>query len=727
MPIILMTRRFAHQVNKLDGTLRSKVLAFMAKIQTGRPGLNIESLKNAADPRVRTARVDLNHRAVMIQAGADVYGLLAVDTHDKANKYAEHVTIGVNTATGALDIFDADAVRASRELEAEDAAASRPAAGQDADRTGSPDKASTASTQRVNDAEAAAAPTAPATSSPLHGWDPAVLVELGIRQDSAEELVAARTTQEAESVAEELPLTQGVIVLDLLAGKDVQAVREEYLAVGEVDTDDLVEAMRRPISQIVFVDAEDSAAVQAAFEGPLAAWRVWLHPTQASLARHTGWNGPYRVTGGAGTGKTVTAIHRARFLCEQTAGRATGLMPAVLLLTYTKNLATTIGTQLDTLAGQRLAGSRVGVLTVDALAHRVLRQSPEGEKWLDGRRALTSSEYRDYVADAADGMTGLPAGLDLAEEIESVILTGAISSRDDYFATPRVGRGSRLSRRQRLSVWKAYERLTNALDIDGRYLWSQVPHRAALLLGRDPDIAERLGIRHVVVDEAQDLTAAHWRLLRGVVPPGQDDLFIVGDAHQRIYGRPVPLSRFGIKTRGRSRRLTVNYRTSKEILSWSLGVADPDADDLDEQSDTLRGARSVFSGPPVDRPGEAGLPPDSDAALTEWLRRLISPDQDRPMRRQEIAVVRVSREGLEDTVGLLTEAEIPAVEVGRTTNEETLPDAVRVMTMHRAKGLEYRAVAVRDASALQHTRDDRRDRNLVYVSATRARERLLVC
>ena len=97
MPIILMTRRFAHQVNKLDGTLRSRVLAFMAKIQTGRPGLNIESLKNAADPRVRTARVDLNHRAVMIQAGADVYGLLAVDTHDKANKYAEHVTIGVNT------------------------------------------------------------------------------------------------------------------------------------------------------------------------------------------------------------------------------------------------------------------------------------------------------------------------------------------------------------------------------------------------------------------------------------------------------------------------------------------------------------------------------------------------------------------------------------------------------------------------------------------------------
>lgn len=96
------------------------------------------------------------------------------------------------------------------------------------------------------------------------------------------------------------------------------------------------------------------------------------------------------------------------------------------------------------------------------------------------------------------------------------------------------------------------------------------------------------------------------------------------------------------------------------------------------------------------------------------------------MSRQEIAVVRASRKDVEDTVGLLTEAEIPAVEVGRTTNEETLPDAVRVMTMHRAKGLEYRAVAVRDASALR-TRDDRRDRNLVYVSATRARERLLVC
>src|SRR5690606_20333066 len=78
--------------------------------------------------------------------------------------------------------------------------------------------------------------------------------------------------------------------------------------------------------------------------------------------------------------------------------------------------------------------------------------------------------------------------------------------------------------------------------------------------------------RHAIVDEAQDLHAAHWRLLRALVPAGTDDLFIVGDAHQRIYGRPLVLSRYGIETRGRSRRLTVNYRTSREILTWCSAV-----------------------------------------------------------------------------------------------------------------------------------------------------------
>ena len=100
-----------------------------------------------------------------------------------------------------------------------------------------------------------------------------------------------------------------------------------------------------------------------------------------------------------------------------------------------------------------------------------------------------------------------------------------------------------------------------------------------------------------MIDEAQDLHPAHWKLLRALVAPNTDDLFIVGDAHQRIYGKPAPLSRFGIETRGRSRRLTINYRTSREILKWCLGVVDADADDLDASPDTLAGARSVFGGP----------------------------------------------------------------------------------------------------------------------------------
>ena len=256
----------------------------------------------------------------------------------------------------------------------------------------------------------------------------------------------------------------------------------------------------------------------------------------------------------------------------------------------------------------------------------------------------------------------------------------------------------------------------------------------------------RLGVRHVIVDEAQDLTAAHWRLLRALVPQRKDDIFIVGDSHQRIYGRHVPLSRFGIETRGRSKRLTINYRTSRQIFAWSLGVVDQKADDLDEGTDSMLGARSIFSGHAVERPGFDGLPEDPDEALLAWIRRvrkdmsvdaeLASSSGGADTNLSSIAVVRATRNGVDETLARLREAGLAAVKVDDRTSESALPGGIRVMTMHRAKGLEYRAVAVRDASAENQKAseaqggrqtDPRTRLNLLYVAATRARERLLVC
>ena len=446
----------------------------------------------------------------------------------------------------------------------------------------------------------------------------------------------------------------------------------------------------------------------------------------------------------------MTAVHRAVWLARelerQNHGHP-GVFAPVLMTTYTKNLATTIGEQIDTLAGQPLAGQGIEVRTVDAVARSVLMLTDVGRLWLENSRLVSEHELREFVERAVAG-TDLDENF-LREEWEEVILVGAVRDKETYLSVPRIGRSQRLSRRQRLTVWKATQRLTNELELAQRWTWRQVLDRAALVLQEEPrgaDLVRRLGVRHVIVDEAQDLTAAHWRLLRALVPQRKDDIFIVGDSHQRIYGRHVPLSRFGIETRGRSKRLTINYRTSRQIFAWSLGVVDQKADDLDEGTDSMLGARSIFSGHAVERPGFDGLPEDPDEALLAWIRRvrkdmsvdaeLASSSGGADTNLSSIAVVRATRNGVDETLARLREAGLAAVKVDDRTSESALPGGIRVMTMHRAKGLEYRAVAVRDASAENQKAseaqggrqtDPRTRLNLLYVAATRARERLLVC
>lgn len=737
--MVFTTQAFADQASSFEGNLKRKVFDFLTKMQRGSSGG--EDLKppvGARDKRVRTARVDRDYRAVLVDMGHSSYGLVAVLKHDDAYDFASRLTVEVNPVTGGVEFVDHRSLETARRLatgairEVEEEAAVPRAAGAGAGTAG----------------ETPAAPlAAPSVPNRLRGTDPQVLTGLGIDAVAASGVVGLATAAEVEAVADSLPTTQGVMLLELLAGCTVEEVRADYGTEEEVDVTDFDTALHTSIGRRLGLISIEDKDVEAAMAGALEAWRVWLHPVQRDLVEKH-WNGPARVTGTAGTGKTVTAVHRAvhlaRALEESGYGHPSVLAP-VQFLTFTRNLATAIAAQVDALAGEPLSGQGIEVRTLDTLAYAVLRSVPEESEWLTAHRIASRQEIEEYARRALLGVD-LDARF-LIEEWEEVILTGTVRSAADYYAAPRIGRGIRLSRKQRIAVWRAVEGLVAALDAAGLRTFGQTVDRAARVLADRPEVRDALGVRHAVVDESQDLTAAHWRMLRALVPEAGDDLFIVGDAHQRIYGRPVPLSRFGILTRGRSRRLTVNYRTSREIFAWSLRVADPQADDLDEGSDELLGTRSVFSAHAVEQPGADGLPGDPDDAVLAWIDRLrdeLGGGGDEVL--SAIAVVRRDASGVEASLARLEAAGIPCVKVGRDSDDSRLHDGVRVMTMHRAKGLEYRAVAVRDAEAVLaqapgdggaggHAGEDRRtveadarrERNLVYVSATRARERLLVC
>jgi superfamily I DNA/RNA helicase len=243
----------------------------------------------------------------------------------------------------------------------------------------------------------------------------------------------------------------------------------------------------------------------------------------------------------------------------------------------------------------------------------------------------------------------------------------------------------------------------------------------------------------VIVDEAQDLHPAQWRLLRQLVPPGANDLFIVGDPHQRIYDNRVRLSSLGIPVRGRSEKLRVNYRTTYEILRWSLGALEGQKfDDLDGSTDDLRGYRSMLHGP---APVVNGYP-NADAerkALAEAVRRWISLGV--PAAGIGVAA-RTAAEANQVAIALRSSG-IPATELGAAdATGENDSDPVSVGTMHGMKGLEFRCVAVVGAHAgllphpsaltpaeedpLQHAHDLARERSLLFVACTRARDALRV-
>ncbi|MFD0855068.1 UvrD-helicase domain-containing protein, partial [Actinomadura adrarensis] len=330
--------------------------------------------------------------------------------------------------------------------------------------------------------------------------------------------------------------------------------------------------MRRTPGQVVFVDGpEDLRDILA---HPFDTWRIFLHPVQRKVALRPSYNGPAQVTGGAGTGKTVTALHRARHLALKGGKR-------ILLTTFTKNLAEALDRQLTMLVEDAAVRERVSVKHIDSVSYGIVARHR--------RPGIASNDLADQMwEDAADGLPY--SATFLRREWEHVVLAQDLQSEDEYLACSRIGRGVPLSKAQRSVVWTAMSGVVEGLRKEGKSLFPQLANEAA-------DLVSEPEYDHVIIDEAQDMHPTHWRLLRRLVASGPDDLFIVGDPHQRIYDSHVSLGSLGINVRGRSTKLKLNYRTTQEILTWAvplLGLVP--AQGLDDSADTLDGYRSPMHG-----------------------------------------------------------------------------------------------------------------------------------
>jgi superfamily I DNA/RNA helicase len=261
----------------------------------------------------------------------------------------------------------------------------------------------------------------------------------------------------------------------------------------------------------------------------------------------------------------------------------------ILVTTFTKNLARDLDYLLGMLCTKK-EKERIQVTHLSSWAAKFLRSQDVEFHYVDSHEQKT---LWDKVLGAEN--LELPAWF-YRDEWEQVMQAHDVLDKEAYWRAKRTGRGVSLTRAKRTHVWQVVSRYREELNRRNGFEDADIIREARLFLEQEEN-KNSLPYRAVIADEVQDLRAADLRLLRAMVPPGPNDLFVVGDAHQRIYGHTASLGPCGIDTRGRSRRLRVNYRTTKEVRDWAVarleGVA---VDDLNDGTDTLRGYRSLRRG-----------------------------------------------------------------------------------------------------------------------------------
>ena len=726
MPTIVMTK-FA---SKLEASVRKKAFAFLEKLAENdtTSGLHIEPITNSADPRVRTGRVDQFYRAVLFKIpGHDdaTYVFYGIWAHDDAIGIARKTVLSVNPVNGVTEI---------RVVEP----------------TAEPAPAPPASAARPPKASTVVPPRRSLLGS--LGIARTDLVDvLGIDATVADRALEADGEDALLTVAGDAVEWQGLALIDLAAGSGVEEVSdkfsltpppEEVVAPAVTEDERLVRGLQRPAARISFAYIEGSEDLRRVIDGgDFAAWRVFLHPEQRVYAEKT-YSGPFRLSGGAGTGKTVVLLHRARALSRRTPSAR------VLVTTYTTNLADAMETDLRRLDpalphARRLGDAGVYVTGIDALASAVLRRA-EPDRLADDMRTvlgvagvqfggrLATNPWRDAIASASDALPeALRSEAFFQAEYSTVILPHRITTKEEYLRIRRPGRGVALDRAKRAAVWdvvaacRAQARVAGTLDFQ-----EATAVAAAHLEGLgDPG---RL-FDHLLVDEGQDLTPVHWQLLRALAAEHPDDLFIAEDSHQRIYGRRTVLGQHGIRIVGRSRRLTLNYRTTAQTLHYAMRILEGgDYVDLEEGAESAAAYRSARTGPvPQVMPGASLAAQFEQAARTvaTWVAGSPAPET--------IAVLVRDRRTRERVAAALAER---GVQIRSVDRESVKPGQPVVMTMHRAKGTEFSKVLLFDVSngsipaALKDVRYSPeahqdavlRERSLLYVAATRARDELAV-
>ena len=520
----------------------------------------------------------------------------------------------------------------------------------------------------------------------LAGYGPGDALSWGVPEDWVKDVLAA-TEDEVLDIAAHLPEEAAEAVLRAASGE---------APLSTPPAQDGPEGVEHPDARRRFRLIGDQAELALALDAPWDAWTIFLHPAQRAFAERP-FAGPARVVGSAGTGKTVVALHRAVRLARE-GGR-------VLLSTFSPVLAEDLAAKTDRLAGDAAWRSRIRVATMNDAVRELLP---------DGLALAAPGDVAEAIAKAAAGAEVTEVFVEA--EWRLIVDAWAVPDLATYRNLPRLGRGARLAASGRDAVWPVFEEVRAHLADRGLVTPATAMHEAAARI-RAGELAAPYD--HVVMDEAQDVSPPELVLLAAMAGGRANGLFFAGDIGQRIFRAPFPWSRAGVDVRGRSATLKVNYRTSHEIRRQSETLLPRRLVEADGGEEDRRGVTSVFHGPAPVLRAFADARDETDAAIT-WAHEHGVGD---------------------DAEGGLAILVRSADEMDRARTVAEALSRVSILEMHDAKGREFRTVMIlgcdegvipsearlaeaEDQRALQEIFET--ERHLLYVAATRARDRLWI-
>lgn len=680
-PTVAISADFLTAYAALPRQKQGKVTEFFNKFRNNptHPGINFEKINEGIDKNICSVRIDDTYRGIIVrEPKSNVYILLWVDHHDEAYAWAKRKKCSINKLTGSVQIFDVQEVIEE---------------------------------QNTIDEPALFA-----------GISDDIFEKIGLPEEQIPMIKAIKTLEGLRSMKAAIPedafeglewLGNGFTVDEVLS---TLYPENDHV---DVKDNDLAAALQTDASKKSFVIVDGEEELQAIMQEPLEKWRVFLHPTQRKVVGKK-FNGPARVLGGAGTGKTVVAMHRAKMLASSLNSDG-----KILFTTYTKNLAEDIKDNLRKICSAEEM-KRIDIINLDAWVSNFLRR--QGYEYQIVYDEEVDKAWRDAIAIAAGELSFVENFY--KDEWVKVVQAQEVYDKVAYCKAPRIGRGVRLDRKVRMQIWDVFDEYQNIMNEKLQRDVETAMYECRKILENKKLTGQYTSI---IVDEGQDLSPSAYRLLRALAgEEHENDIFIVGDSHQRIYRNKAVLSKCGINVRGRSSYLRINYRTTEEIRKFAFGLLNGVSfDDLDEDYDNGKGCQSLTHGDMPEIKEFATPEEELDFLVTK-----IKDMESSGIEQKNICVVARTHKLLDNYIAGLQRAGIKSFEIKANKIDDRSFDGVRIATMHRVKGLEFDhvfAVAVNKKVLPFGTRADFEDdisleefrtgeKCLLYVALTRARK-----